>query len=163
MDEVADIFGGGTPARNEAAYWGGDIPWVTPTDLPMPGEGIAEIADTSEHINRTGLESCAATLVPPGSVLFSSRATIGKLGIARVSLTTNQGFVNLVPKKCVESKFLAYCLLYFTDDVARLAGSTTFKEVTRGNFRGFRIPMPAPSEQWRIPPAVSHSPAACSG
>ena len=150
LEEVAELVGGSTPSRDNPKLWGGDIPWVTPTDLPMPGEGIANISTTTQAITRPGLDSCAAALLPPETVLFSSRATIGKLGIAETSLTTNQGFVNFIPRQGIHSRFLAYSLWFHKDGIAKLAGSTTFKEVSRGNLRKFTIAVPPLSEQERI-------------
>jgi type I restriction enzyme S subunit len=150
LEEIADVTGGSTPRRDSPEYWNGDIPWLTPTDLPMPGTKIAEVHDTSEHITPEGLSSCAANLVPVGTVLYSSRATIGKIGIARVALATNQGFVNFIPKPEVNSKYLAYALQYFTAEISSLAGSTTFKEVRRGSLKKYKVPLPPLSEQRRI-------------
>lgn len=150
LDKVADVFGGSTPRRNRSEYWDGVIPWVTPTDLPMPGKEIADVYDTADHITPEGLRSCAANLLPVGTVLYSSRATIGKIGIARVPLATNQGFANFIPKLGVESKYLAYALQYFTVEISLLAGSTTFKEVRRGALKKYKVPLPSPSEQRRI-------------
>jgi type I restriction enzyme S subunit len=150
LDKIADVFGGSTPRRNHSDYWDGDIPWVTPTDLPMPGTEIADVYDTADHITPEGLRSCAANLLPVGTVLYSSRATIGKIGIARVPLATNQGFANFAPKPGVESKYLAYALQFFTLGISSLAGSTTFKEVRRGALKKYKVPLPSPSEQRRI-------------
>jgi len=150
LEVVAEVCGGGTPSRSQSDYWGGSIAWITPSDLPMPGAGIAEIGDAPQHITEASLKSCSAVLLPPGAVLFSSRATIGKLGIASVPLATNQGFVNFVPKSGVDSRYLAYCLLRFTSEIEELAGSTTFREVRRGALRKFTVPVPPLSEQRRI-------------
>jgi len=108
------------------------------------------VSSTRERITDAGLSAISASLLPPGTVLFSSRATIGKIGIAAVPLATNQGFANLIPSKAVLSKFLAYSLLYYREEISRLAGSTTFKEVRRGALKRFQIPLPPLSEQRRI-------------
>lgn len=150
LEEVANIVGGSTPSRDIKEYWDGSIPWLTPTDLPMPGKGIADVNDTSSKITKEGLAAISNQLLPVETVLFSSRATIGKLGISKVPLVTNQGFANFIPKKIVESKYLAYCLLYFTSEITALAGSTTFKEVTKIALKKFKIPLPPLSEQRRI-------------
>lgn len=150
LGDVAEVVGGSTPSRDREEYWNGHIPWLTPTDLPMPGEGIAVVSSTRERITDAGLSAISASLLPPGTVLFSSRATIGKIGIAAVPLATNQGFANLVPSKAVFSRFLAYSLLYYREEISRLAGSTTFKEVRRGALKRFQIPLPPLSEQRRI-------------
>lgn len=150
LGQLAIITGGSTPSRDRQEYWNGSIPWLTPTDLPMPGDGIADVTDTASKITEKGLAAISAQLLPVGTVLFSSRATIGKLGISRVPLATNQGFANFIPKKGVDAKYLAYCLRHFTNEIAALAGSTTFKEVAKTSLKKYRIPLPPPSEQRRI-------------
>ena len=150
LEKLARISGGSTPKRNNDAFWNGDVPWVTPTDLPEPGASIADVEDTKDHITQEGFNSCSAPRLPPETVLFSSRATIGKIGIAKVPLATNQGFTNLTPNPGVEPKYLAYALRHFTPQITALAGSTTFKEVSRGSMRNFQIPLPPPSEQRQI-------------
>ena len=150
LDRAALVSGGGTPRRNEDAYWNGDVPWVTPSDLPAPGASIVDVRNTANRITEQGLASCAAPLLPPGTVLFSSRATIGKIAVAGIPLATNQGFANFTPNSGVEPKYLAYALRFFTPQIAALAGATTFKEVTRSAIRKFQIPLPPPSEQRRI-------------
>ena len=150
LGNATEIRGGATPRRDNAAYWGGDIPWVTPTDLPAPGAGIADVQDTTDAITGAGLASCSARVLPPSTVMFSSRASIGKIGIAAVPLTTNQGFINLIPHRDLESRYLAWCLHFHADRIADLAGTTTFKEVSKSALKRFRIPRPPVSEQRRI-------------
>lgn len=150
LERLARVSGGSTPKRNNGTYWDGDIPWVTPSDLPEPGATIVDVGETADHITQAGLSSCSAPLLPRGTVLFSSRATIGKIGIVVVPLATNQGFANFTPSPCIEPKYLAYALRFFTPQIAALAGSTTFKEVSRGAIRKFQIPLPPISEQRRI-------------
>lgn len=150
LHEIADVEGGSTPRRDVPEYWNGNIPWATPTDLSVPGAGIANISRTKDHITDKGLASCSAKYLPVGTVLYSSRATIGKIAVAAVPLTTNQGFANLVPHEGIDSRFLAYSLWFFTPQIETLAGSTTFREVSRGNFRRFKIPVPPLDEQHRI-------------
>jgi len=150
LEEVAKIFGGGTPSRDNPAFWGGEIHWITPTDLPMPDSGISVVSKSKDRITQAGLDDSSATVVPKETVLFSSRATIGKVAVADMPLATNQGFVNFIPHSEMSSRFLAYILWYHREDIARLSGSTTFKEVSRGTLRKYRIPVPPLLEQERI-------------
>ena len=150
LGNVTELRGGATPRRDNATYWGGEIPWLTPTDLPAPGSGIVDVENTANAITGEGLASCPARILPPSTVMFSSRASIGKIGIAAVPLTTNQGFINLIPCGGLESRYLAWCLHFHADRIAALAGSTTFKEVTKSTLKRFRIPFPSLSEQRRI-------------
>jgi type I restriction enzyme S subunit len=112
--------------------------------------GIVRLRNTSERITQKGLNACAGTVLPTGSVVFSSRATIGKIGITDVLLATNQGFVSFVPSKDILPEFLAYPLLVHTASILGLAASTTFKEVTRGNIKDIEIPVPTLKEQKRL-------------
>lgn len=150
LGDIAKIVGGSTPRRERNEYWDGDIPWVTPTDLSMPGQRIDLVETTLSYITKKGLDSCSTQILPIGTVLFSSRATIGKVGIAQVPLTTNQGFANFIPKSVIDSKFLAYVLMFNAKNIEKLAGSTTFKEVTKTSIRKYEIPLPPPKEQRRI-------------
>ncbi len=150
LAEAAEIRGGATPRRGNTEYWNGDIPWLTPTDLPPVGAGITNVQETGDSITQKGLGSCSASLLPRGAVFFSSRASIGKVGIADVPLATNQGFTNFIPRDGVETRYLAWCLSHHARQIARLAGSTTFKEVTKRSLRRFPIPLPPPPEQRRI-------------
>ena len=159
LKDIANIVGGSTPRRNTAKYWGGEINWLTPTDLPAPGAGIALVRQTASTITEEGLESCSAQLLPPGTVTFSSRATIGKIGIVGNPLATNQGFANFIPKGPVDSWFLAYSLLHHTSRIAKLAGSTTFKEVAKGPLKEYYVSLPPLSEQRRIVGILSQADA----
>lgn len=150
LEQIAELYGGSTPSRDTPAFWGGDIYWVTPTDLPMPDEGISVVSKTKNRITQAGLDNSSATVVPKGTVLFSSRATIGKVAIADVPLTTNQGFANFVPHPEVTSHFLAYALWFYREDIARLSSSTTFREVSRSTLRKYHLPVPPLAEQERI-------------
>jgi type I restriction enzyme, S subunit len=159
LGEIATIYGGSTPPREDSSCWGGSIPWVTPTDLPPVDTGVSVISKTKECITDIGLSRSSATVVPSGTVLFSSRATIGKVAITEVPVATNQGFANFVPHTGMDAHFLAYALWAHRDDIARLSGSTTFKEVNRGNIRKYRLSVPPLTEQKRIVKLLSEADA----
>lgn len=151
--QVADlvrIVGGGTPDRGDSAYWrDGGIPWITPTDLTAnKGKYICEGA---EHISEVGLANSNARLVPVGSIIFSTRGTVGNLAIADVPLTTNQSCEVLVPfNEGVTSGFLYYLLNYGMFAFHRLAGGTTFGAITRGEIGRVWLAMPNRDEQTAI-------------
>ena len=121
--------------------------WVTPTDLPMPDEGISVVSETKDRITQAGSITVRLRSCLRATVLFSSRATIGKVAIADMPLTTNQGFANFrttprgdVPLSCLRP-------LVSSRGIARLAGSTTFKEVSRSTLRKYQVPVPPLEEQ----------------
>lgn len=155
VDELVRVVGGGTPARGESAYWrDGGIPWITPTDLTAnAGKYIREGA---EHISEAGLENSNAQLVSPGSIIFSTRGTVGNLAIAAVPLTTNQSCEVLVPRdECVNSEFLYYLLNYGMFAFHRLAGGTTFGAITRREIGRVRLAIPNSDEQASIARVLS--------
>jgi len=150
LADVATIQGGGTPSRAEPSYFGGDLPWVTPTDLAPIGK-IGVLGHVAESLTVAGLQNSSAKLVPAGSVLFSSRASIGKIAVTDRECATNQGFINLSPKaEIICPWFLAYLLGRYTSDLIQLAGKTTFLEIPRGKFKDFEVAIPPLQEQLRI-------------
>lgn len=149
LSEVTEVINGGTPKTTNPEYWGDDWVWLSPTDLPGIGE-ITDVKDSKKKITNLGLQNSSAKLLPKGTVLFSSRATIGKIGIASVELCTNQGFKNFVCKDELNNLFLAYTLKHFTEDITGLSNSTTFKEISTTAIKQFKIPLPPLPEQKSI-------------
>jgi type I restriction enzyme S subunit len=140
---------GATPDTFESSYWDGDICWATPKDLSeLDG---AYISDTPRKITRRGLESCAAAILPPESVLFSSRAPIGHVAINTVPMATNQGFKSFVPdRQSVDAKFLYHWLRKNRPYLQSLGNGATFKEVSKVVVSRIEIALPPLSEQRRI-------------
>lgn len=150
LDDIATIRGGGTPSRSEPSFFGGDVPWVTPSDLAPIGE-VTMLGEVAESLTQEGLRASSAKLLSPGSVLFSSRASIGKIAVTDRACATNQGFINLTPdSERVDSWFLAYLLSRHREDLIQLAGQTTFLEIPRGKFKEFEVSVPPFAEQRRI-------------
>lgn len=150
LGSLARVIGGGTPDRNESAYWrDGGIPWITPTDLTA--NAAKYIEHGAEHISEAGLENSNATLVPVGSIVFSTRGTVGNIAIARVPLTTNQSCEVLAPiAGAVNGDFLYYLLNFGLFAFHRLACGTTFGSITRRDLARVRFAIPAPDEQAAI-------------
>ena len=149
LEDCTEIVSGATPSTSDSAYWDGDICWATPKDLSEL-EG-AYISDTRRKITRSGLQSCAATVLPPDSVLFSSRAPIGYVAINTVSMATNQGFKSFVPKReLVNSKFLYHWLRCNRTYLESLGNGATFKEISKAVVARIEIPLPPLPEQQRI-------------
>ena len=153
LGDVATVVGGGTPKRSEPDFWNGNVPWATPTDVT--GLRGRTISQTASSITEAGLVSSSATLLPPNSLLMTTRATIGACAINRVEMATNQGFQSLVPKAetCVD--FLYYLVQYHVRRLEQLAAGSTFLEVSKRTVRGFRVHMPPPPEQHKIAAVLS--------
>lgn len=155
LREVADISGGTTPRRSESSYWDGDLPWARPSDLTSRGPGSLEIKGTEEYMTETALEETSVSLLPPGSVLMTSRATIGEVAINTVPMATNQGFCNFVPSPSIDARFLSYWLAANSDRFERLAAGSTFTELSKSDARQVEIALPPLAEQRGIVETLS--------
>ena len=153
LADVVTIVSGGTPSRSCSVYWDGDVPWATPTDVTGLSGRI--ISETASWISEAGLANSSAVLLPPNSLLMTTRATIGACAINRVSMATNQGFQNLVPMQetCVD--FLYYLIQRYTRRLERMAAGSTFLEVSKRTIRSFRIHFPPLPEQRKIAAILS--------
>jgi type I restriction enzyme S subunit len=149
LGECCEIVSGATPATSEPSFWDGDIEWVTPKDLSeLDGKYIRR---TARRITKLGLENCAATILPPNSVLFSSRAPIGHLAVNSVPMATNQGFKSLVPKTDeVDAGFLYHWLRANRAFLESLGNGATFKEVSKAVVSRVQITLPPLDEQRHI-------------
>lgn len=148
IENVCRVVSGSTPISHVDEYWGGDITWITPTDLGKLSR--CEICFSSRSITKAGYESCATEFVPAGSVILSSRAPIGHLGIATIPLCINQGCKAFVPGSEVESRFLYYALKHLMPDIKRLGSGATFAEVSKSQLERFVIPVPSRVQQKQI-------------
>ena len=149
LDECSQIVSGATPDTSQAVFWGGDIAWATPKDLSELESPY--IASTPRRITRAGLDSCAATVLPPMSVLFSSRAPIGHVAINTVPMATNQGFKSFVPDPArLDAKFLYHWLRKNRAFLESLGNGATFKEVSKTVIARVEIDLPPIGEQQRI-------------
>ena len=137
------VCSGGTPNSTNPEYWNGDINWITLADLPT-SDFISEIVSTERTITEAGLNNSNARLLPANTVVVSSRATIGRIGIARTKLATNQGFKNIIIKDTskVLPEYLAYILTTKRDEMIRMASGATFKEISKENFCKIQVPIP---------------------
>ena len=147
LSDLVRIVSGGTPDRNDTASWrDGGIPWITPTDLTA-NDG-KYISTGAEHISVVGHASCNARVAPAGSIVFSTRGTVGNLAITAVPLTTNQSCEVLVPRSQeICSEFLYYLLSFGMFAFHRLAGGTTFGAITRREIGMVHLALPSQSEQ----------------
>lgn len=148
LGEICEIYGGGTPSREIKEYFGGGIPWLTPTEIPK--DRIGQVASSKETLTQEGLSNSSAKLLPVGSVLMTSRASIGNIAIANTQVTTNQGFISFVCPPTLFNKYLAYWLFTQKGQFENAANGATFKEISRGTIKEFSIPLPSLPEQRRI-------------
>jgi len=146
--DIGIIISGGTPSTKDKSNFGGDIPWITPADLSEYNEKY--IVYGKRNITENGLQNSSAHLIPKGSILFSSRAPIGYVVIAANSLSTNQGFKNIIPSKYINGEYLYQYLNTCKQKAEKIASGTTFKEISAEKFGNLPFPLPPLPEQHRI-------------
>ncbi|MBO9502914.1 restriction endonuclease subunit S [Brevundimonas sp. A19_0] len=151
LGEIAGLSGGTTPSKAKDAYWAnGSVPWATPSDITSLPLGQTRIAGTETHITELALKECSLRLNAPGTVLMTSRATIGHAAINDVPMTTNQGFLTLTCSEDSDPDFLCQWLNANRSALTAAAGGSTFKELSRGTAKLLPILLPPLDEQRRI-------------
>ena len=148
LSQVGQIVSGATPKTSEPDYFGGDIAWLTPADLS--GYTDKYISHGARNITQKGYDSCSTQLMPAGTVLFSSRAPIGYVAIARNPICTNQGFKSIIPNPNVDSEFLYYQLKYLKKQIQDMGSGTTFREISAKTLGKVFVVVPSLEEQKRI-------------
>lgn len=154
IGELTDIVNGGTPSTAIAEYWNGGINWCTPSDITK--KKTKYLSNTEKTITEKGLNESSASLLPIGTILLCSRATIGEMSIAASEIATNQGFKNLICKKEVDNEFLYYALFLLRNKMLELAIGTTFLEISKSALQSIEVIIPADIiEQTAIAEALS--------
>jgi type I restriction enzyme S subunit len=148
LGEVADVVGGATPDTKDATLWGEDVAWVTPADLAKH-EG-KYIEHGARGLSHKGLASCAAQLLPAGTVLYSSRAPIGHIAVATKPVATNQGCKSAVPAAGVDPSYLYWYLVWATPEIQKLGSGTTFAEISGKVMKTVPLLLPPFEEQQRL-------------
>ena len=137
---VFDVRNGATPASENPAFWDGDISWVGPVDLGQLT--VRHIEHGKRSITHAGYTSCGTQLVPPGTILLSTRAPIGHVAIASREICFNQGCRGLVPRNAICSDFAYWALLARIPQLEAAGQGTTFLELSRDKLKAARIPLP---------------------
>ncbi|WP_231127630.1 restriction endonuclease subunit S [Limosilactobacillus reuteri] len=140
IEDIGTVVGGGTPSKKIAAYWNGDIAWVTPKDLSQ--HPLIFTSSGENYITGLGLAKGSAKLLPTNTILFSSRAPIGYISIAKNNLATNQGFKSVIPNKEYSFQFIYELLKHETTAIKNEANGSTFKEISGKKLKQHIINIP---------------------
>ncbi|MDM5055657.1 restriction endonuclease subunit S [Aeromonas dhakensis] len=146
--DVCSVVNGGTPKTGVSEYWDGAHQWITPAE--MGKRSTPYVAKTERTITDAGIQNSSARLLPPLSVILSSRAPIGHLVINTEPMATNQGCKGLVPSDDLNHKYLYYYLSSIVHLLNDLGAGATFKELSGGKLKEVPIPLPPLAEQQRI-------------
>lgn len=145
ISKLGAIAGGSTPSRENSLFWNGDIPWVTPGEVS--GNQTKFLASTAEKITKAGLNGSGANLLPSGSLMITTRATLGARVINAVPMTTNQGFKSIVFRNDVDASFYYYLFEKIKPELVRRASGTTFLEISGSEFSKITVPNPSNGEK----------------
>ena len=147
LGDVVTIQGGGTPSSLNKKYWDGSINWFTP----------AEVIDkryveySNRKITESGLQNSSAVLMPKGTILFTSRASIGNMTFLSHPSATNQGFQSLIANSyCCNAEFLYAYGFRIKRFALRNAAGSTFLEISKNELAKCPIKLPGLVEQSRI-------------
>ncbi len=144
LGEVADIVGGGTPSTAISEYWDGDIDWYAPAEI----SDQIFVNSSQRKITTEGMNNSSAKMLPVGTVLFTSRAGIGKTAILAKEGCTNQGFQSIIPHK---NELDSYFIFSRTDELKRygetVGAGSTFVEVSGKQMANMMISIPTTMEE----------------
>lgn len=140
IGEICDTIGGGTPSTTNSDFWGGTIKWVTPTDITS--NKSLPLIDVKEKITELGLKKSSAKMLPPHTILMTSRASIGFFGICEEEVCTNQGFISIIPGEDNLRMYMLHNLMMRKDEIVANANGSTFLEISKGRFRKMHMLIP---------------------
>lgn len=141
ISDLGTVVGGGTPSKAKPEYYTENgIAWITPKDLSVDKSKF--IAHGENDISDLGYRNSSATMMPAGTVLFSSRAPIGYIAIASNEVTTNQGFKSVIPHPQIGTAFVYYFLIHNLPLIESKASGSTFKEVSGSTMKSVEAVVP---------------------
>lgn len=143
-DIIDDIADGGTPSKANPDFFDGDIPWIVIDDIKP------QIKKTKSTLTEQGLASSSAKLWPENTLILSTGATIGRVGIAGIPLATKQGICGIVPKEKTVTRWLYYLLQTLKPTLVSLAQGNTIKEVRAPTIKKIMVSLPHTDEQKKI-------------
>jgi type I restriction enzyme S subunit len=155
LGEIANVVGGGTPSSVINEYWQGEINWFTPTEI----SDKKYYKYSKRKISLEGLNNSSAKLLPPGTILLTSRASIGDVGILMNEASTNQGFQSLVVNNKADNEFLYYLISFIKPNLISLSKGSTFLEIGSKDIKSIAISLPPLAEQEAIAEVLSDTDA----
>ena len=147
LGSVCEIVGGGTPDTLHTEYWGSTVEWFTPSEIGK----TKYVSSSVRKLSEIGLNNSSAKLLPIGTVLLTTRATLGEMSIAKRECCTNQGFQSLIPHQDrVLSEYLYYMQIVIKPWCEKYASGNTFREISKSALSNCIIPLPDRARQEEI-------------
>jgi len=149
IGDIAKIVGGGTPKTSDESLFDGDIPWITPKDMSTNRSMFTSVG--KRNITKKGLSSSSAKILPPRSILISSRAPVGLLTISKQSLSTNQGIRSLIlDEEIANPEYVYYKLRTMLPVLEAYSSGATFPEISGKSLSNISIDLPPLAQQISI-------------
>lgn len=145
LGDITEIIGGGTPSTSNKEYWDGEIQWFTPSEIKED-----YVKNSLRTITELGVKRSSAKILPEGTILLTTRATIGEVAINKAKCTTNQGFQSLVVKNKTNTLFLFNWIKQSKKEFLRRANGSTFLEISKKEIEGISLDLPSYIEQTKI-------------
>lgn len=141
VSDLGTVVGGSTPSKAKPEYYAeSGIAWITPKDLSINKSKF--ISHGENDITELGLKNSSATIMPEGTVLFSSRAPIGYIAVAVGEVTTNQGFKSVIPKPEIGTAYVYFFLKHNLPIIEGMASGSTFKEISGSTMKNIPVVIP---------------------
>ncbi|MBI9062113.1 MAG: restriction endonuclease subunit S [Marinilabiliaceae bacterium] len=145
LGDYITIVGGGTPSKENATYWDGNIPWASVKDFKAD-----VICSTEDFITQSGVENSSTRLIPAGNLLIATRMAVGKVAFNEVELAINQDLKAIYCNTEVDKNFLFYLLKSKSNYFNNIATGATVKGIKINHITDIQIPLPALSTQKKI-------------
>ncbi len=152
LGEVAEMSSGGTPTSSIPAYYDGDIPWVSITDMTKSGKVLTA---TDRNLTSLGFANSATQMFPVGTVLYAMYASLGECSIAGIEVCSSQAILGIRPTKDLSNEFLYYYLVSLKPTIKSLGQQGTQANLNKGMVQNFQIHLPPLSEQTAIAEVLS--------
>ena len=136
--DLADVLSGGTPKTDVSEYWGGEIPFFTPRDVP----DCFYVLDAEKHVTPLGISKCASELYPPDTVFITARGTVGKVTMPSVPMAMNQSCYALRGRGPISQQFIFLLTLQQVDYLKANTGGATFSTIVVDTFRRMQVVKP---------------------
>ena len=144
LPEVTTIVLGTTPSSSNPDYWDGDIKWITPAELD---DDSFVLTDSERHITEEGVKNAGLKSFPAGTIIFSTRAPIGKTAIAGCEMYCNQGFKNFICSDALNPVYLFYTLRVHKEELQKMGTGSTFLELSKKTIENISVSVPDRSLQ----------------
>jgi len=152
LGDVAEMRSGGTPPSSVPAYYDGDIPWVSISDMTKGGKVLLS---TDRNLTQAGFKNSAAQMFPEGTVLYAMYASLGECSIAGITLCSSQAILGIQPKDKLNGEFLYYFLTSLKTLVKSMGQQGTQANLNKGMVQDFQLSLPTLPEQTAIAEVLS--------